>query len=218
MRISTWLTVAALSLSYFSNTQAQTAEQIQQVQQQLSQRGASNTASANAGNTGVSPVQLSTSPTLQGNSQTGTRPSSGQYNTQPRSGLVLPGEPTMDMVFPLQEAMENPPFAANLFVGGFESERTNAVNPNYLVAPGDQISIWLWGAVDYSDVATVDSQGNIFIPNIGPVNLLNVPSSQVNATVTRSIKQVYTNDVNVYVNLLTATPVSVYLVSSRFTD
>lgn len=211
MRISTWLTVAALSLSYFSNTQAQTAEQIQQVQQQLSQRGASNTASANAGNTGVSPVQLSTSPTLQGNSQTGTRLSSGQYNTQPRSGLVLPGEPTMDMVFPLQEAMENPPFAANLFVGGFESERTNAVNPNYLVAPGDQISIWLWGAVDYSDVATVDSQGNIFIPNIGPVNLLNVPSSQVNATVTRSIKQVYTNDVNVYVNLLTATPVSVYV-------
>ncbi|GGF74880.1 capreomycidine hydroxylase [Alteromonas lipolytica] len=117
----------------------------------------------------------------------------------------------MAMVFPLQEAMENPPFAANLFVGGFESERTNSVNPNYLVAPGDQISIWLWGAVDYADVATVDSQGNIFIPNIGPVNLLNVPSSQVNATVTRSIKQVYTNDVNVYVNLLTATPVSVYV-------
>ena len=60
-------------------------------------------------------------------------------------------------------------------------------------------------------MATVDSQGNIFIPNIGPVNLLNVPSSQVNATVTSSIKQVYTNDVNVYVNLLTATPVSVYV-------
>ncbi|MAD09272.1 MAG: sugar transporter [Alteromonas sp.] len=211
MRISIWLTLTALSLSAFSNAQAQTAEQIQQIQQQLSQRGANNSAAASAGNSGVSPVQLSASPTLQGNSQTGTRPSSGQYSTQPRNGLVLPGEPTMDMVFPLQEAMENPPFAANLFVGGFESERTNSVNPNYLVAPGDQVSIWLWGAVDYSDVATVDSQGNIFIPNIGPVNLLNVPSSQVNATVTSSIKQVYTNDVNVYVNLLTATPVSVYV-------
>lgn len=210
MRISFWLTLAALSLPLAITASAQTAEQIQQIQQQLSQRNAA-TSTAGRTSTGINPVQLSTSPTFQGSSQTGIRPSSGQYITQPRTGLVLPGEPTMEMVFPLQEAMENPPFAANLFVGGFESERINTVNPNYLVAPGDQVSIWLWGAVEYSDVATVDSQGNIFIPNIGPVNLLNVPSSQVNATVTRSIKQVYTNDVNVYVNLLTATPVSVYV-------
>ena len=71
MRISIWLTLTALSLSAFSSVQAQTAEQIQQIQQQLSQRGADNSAAANTGNAGVSPVQLSASPTLQGNSQTG---------------------------------------------------------------------------------------------------------------------------------------------------
>jgi protein involved in polysaccharide export with SLBB domain len=40
--------------------------------------------------------------------------------------------------------MENPPFAANLFIGGFESERTSGMNDNYLVAPGDKISISLF--------------------------------------------------------------------------
>ena len=61
MRISIWLTLTALSLSAFSSVQAQTAEQIQQIQQQLSQRGADNSAAANTGNAGVSPVQLSAS-------------------------------------------------------------------------------------------------------------------------------------------------------------
>ena len=107
--------------------------------------------------------------------------------------------------------MANPPFAANLFLGGFESERTTGLNDNYLVAPGDKISIWLWGAINYSDVSTVDNQGNIFIPNIGPIRVANTPAGSVNQTVSSKIRQVYTNDVNVYVNLLTSTPVAVYV-------
>ncbi|MDC8832677.1 polysaccharide biosynthesis/export family protein [Alteromonas gilva] len=210
MRIFLWFAVV-LQFAMITIASAQTAEQIQQAQQQLQQRGANNNAANAQGMTGNQPMQLSPIPGLSGTSQTGTRPSNGQYTNKPRNGLVLPGEPTMEMVFPLQETMDNPPFAANLFVGGFESERANAINENYLVAPGDQISIWMWGAVDYSDVATVDSQGNIFIPKLGPINLLNVPASNVNQVVTQTIKQVYTNDVNVYVNLLTATPVSVYV-------
>ncbi|NVK55648.1 MAG: polysaccharide biosynthesis/export family protein [Alteromonadaceae bacterium] len=211
MRIFLWFAFA-FQFAFITVASAQTAEQIQQVQQQMQQQqGRNNNATSGQSMTGNQPMQLSPVPGLPNNTQTGTRPSVGQYTTRPREGLVLPGEPTMDMVFPLQETMENPPFAANLFLGGFESERANAINQNYLVAPGDQVSIWIWGAVDYSDVATVDSQGNIFIPKIGPINLLNVPAGNVNQTVTRTIRQVYTNDVNVYVNLLTATPVSVYV-------
>lgn len=208
MNVTKYITGLSLVLVLQSGlVNAQTTEQIQQIQQRLNSQGTTSTASATA----ITPMQLGTSSTLQPTSENATRASSGQYSTTVREGLVLPGEPTIDMVYPLQEPMANPPFAANLFIGGFESERVSSVNENYLVAPGDQISVWMWGAINFSDVVTVDSQGNIFIPNIGPIQLLNVPASQVNGVVTQKIKSVYTNDVNTYINLLTATPISLYV-------
>ncbi|MCP5013500.1 MAG: polysaccharide export protein, partial [Aestuariibacter sp.] len=200
--------LSIVSLLSTGQAVAQSAEQIRQVQQQLNRQGSAGTTNSASG---INPMQLGMSPTLPASANSATRASAGQYNSVPRNGMVLPGEPTIDMVYPLQEKMANPPFAANLFIGGFESERVSSVNENYLVAPGDQISVWMWGAVNYSDVVTVDSQGNIFIPNIGPVQLMNTPAGRVNQTVTQAIKSVYTNDVNTYVNLLTATPVSLYV-------
>ncbi|NDW14589.1 polysaccharide export protein [Alteromonas genovensis] len=191
-------------LVFSNNAHSQSAEQIEQLRQRAQQ-----TNSSSAGTSAVSPLNISSQRTLPGATQSGS--AVGQFSTQPRNGVSLPGEPTIDTVFPLQTAMENPPFAANLFIGGFESERTSGMNDNYLVAPGDKISIWLWGAVNFSDVVTVDNQGNIFIPNIGPIRIANTPAGSVNQTVTGKIRQVYTNDVNVYVNLLTTTPVSVYV-------
>jgi protein involved in polysaccharide export with SLBB domain len=104
-----------------------------------------------------------------------------------------------------------PPFGANLFVGGFESERSDGLNSSYLIAPGDKISIQLWGTVNRSEVVTVDNQGNIFIPDVGPINVKDVPANRVNAVVTQSIRRVFTNNVSIYVNLLTSTPVSVFV-------
>jgi protein involved in polysaccharide export with SLBB domain len=104
-----------------------------------------------------------------------------------------------------------PPFGANLFEGGYSAERSDGLNPSYLVAPGDKISVQMWGTVNNAQVVTVDNQGNIFIPDVGPVKVKDIPASRINSTVTQSIKSVYTNNVSVYVNLLTATPVSVYV-------
>lgn len=197
------LATVCLSLAISTFAHAQSAEQIQQLKQQLQQgRGATSTMN-------VSPMSINTPSSLPSGSA--IQSTMGQYSTQPRGGQTLPGEPTIDTVFPAQEAMANPPFAANLFIGGFESERVSGLNDNYMVAPGDKISIWLWGAVNYADVVTVDNQGNVFIPNIGPIQVANTPAGTVNQTVTAKIKQVYTNDVNVYVNLLTSTPVAVFV-------
>jgi protein involved in polysaccharide export with SLBB domain len=104
-----------------------------------------------------------------------------------------------------------PPYGANLFQGGFETERSDGLNSSYLVAPGDKISIQLWGVVNSADVMTVDNQGNIFIPDVGPVKVKDVPANRINAIVTQSIKSIYTNNVSIYVNLLTTTPVSVFV-------
>jgi protein involved in polysaccharide export with SLBB domain len=136
---------------------------------------------------------------------------SSTYNKKTRKGVLLPGEVDVRELLPSSGDDFPPPYGANIFAGGYESERTDGLNENYLIAAGDKINIWLWGAVNYADVPTVDTQGNIFIPNIGPVHLEGVAASDVNKVVSSKIKAIYTNNVEVYVNLLTATPVSVYL-------
>ncbi|EGR1394141.1 polysaccharide biosynthesis/export family protein [Vibrio parahaemolyticus] len=135
----------------------------------------------------------------------------GTYTSENRNNLLLPGETDVRLLLPSSGENLPPPYGANLFAGGYESERSDGLNENYLIAPGDKINIWLWGAVTYADIVTVDNQGNIFIPEIGPIKVQNVKASEVNNFVTQQIKKVYTNNVSIYVNLLTATPVSIYL-------
>ncbi|WP_367987952.1 polysaccharide biosynthesis/export family protein [Vibrio sp. NTOU-M3] len=135
-----------------------------------------------------------------------------QYKKSARQGLLLPGETDVRNLLPSSEdASLPPPYGANLFAGGYESERTDGLHDNYLIAAGDKINIWLWGAVNYSNVATVDNQGNIFIPDIGPISVKGVRASRVNDYVSEKVRQVYVHNVNVYVNLMTSTPISVFL-------
>lgn len=135
----------------------------------------------------------------------------GTFSKENRRNLLLPGETDVRQLLPSSGESLPPPYGANLFAGGYETERTDGLNDNYLIAPGDKINIWLWGAVNFSNVLTVDNQGNIFIPEVGPIKVLDVRASEVNSLVSSKIKSVYTRDVNVYVNLLTSTPVSIFL-------
>lgn len=143
--------------------------------------------------------------------QANTSSTTGTFAQQNRQGMLLPGESDVRKLLPQSESGLPPPYGANLFAGGYETERSDGLNDNYLIAPGDKLNIWIWGAVNFSNVVTVDNQGNIFIPDVGPINVKNVAASKVNNLVTSHISEVFTNNVNVYVNLLTATPVSVYV-------
>lgn len=67
------------------------------------------------------------------------------------------------------------------------------------------------GAVSVNDVAVVDAQGNIFIPEIGPVKVIGERAGDLHHLVKQQIQRIYTQDVETYVNVLTATPVSVYV-------
>ncbi len=135
----------------------------------------------------------------------------GSYEKQSRKGILLPGEANIRDLLPSSGEALPPPYGANLFAGGYETERTDGLSDNYPIAAGDKLNIWIWGATNYASVVTVDNQGNIFIPDIGPIYVKDVMASDINTFVSQKVKQVYTRNVNVYVNLLTATPVSVYL-------
>ncbi|PIF20679.1 protein involved in polysaccharide export, contains SLBB domain of the beta-grasp fold [Candidatus Pantoea floridensis] len=164
-------------------------------------------APANAADSGR--TQLGGQATLGG--QTNAVPGAGTFAQQNRQGMLLPGETDVRKLLPQSESGLPPPYGANLFAGGYETERSDGLNDNYLIAPGDKLNIWIWGAVNFSNVVTVDNQGNIFIPDVGPINVQNVAASKVNNLVSSHISDVFTNNISVYVNLLTATPVSVFV-------
>jgi protein involved in polysaccharide export with SLBB domain len=103
------------------------------------------------------------------------------------------------------------PFGANLFMGNFLRAREDGLNPNYVILPGDHVAVNTWGAVEISSVFVVDGQGNIFIPEIGPVRLAGVKNADLTAVVRQGLSRVYARHFDVYTNLITAKPVAVYV-------
>ncbi|WP_455648753.1 polysaccharide biosynthesis/export family protein [Kluyvera sp.] len=103
-------------------------------------------------------------------------------------------------------------FGAQLFTGTTaDSGNTIGFNPNYVLGLGDTVQIRLWGAFNFDGALTVDPKGNIFVPNVGPLNVNGVPNSQLNGLVTAKVKEVYQSNVNVYASLLQAQPVKVFV-------
>lgn len=104
-----------------------------------------------------------------------------------------------------------PPFGANLFTGAFQAERTDGLNADYVVAPGDRIALRLWGEAEVDRILAVDAQGNVFIPGVGPVEVAGVRAADLDGRIRGKVRSVYTNNVEVYVTILTATPVGVFV-------
>ncbi|MCP5279532.1 MAG: polysaccharide biosynthesis/export family protein [Thiobacillus sp.] len=125
----------------------------------------------------------------------GTPPASQPSATAPQAGLPLASNV----------------FGANIFTGAFSQQQFSGFNPDYQIAIGDRITLRMWGAFNHEFVHTVDAQGNIFIPNVGPVNVLGVRNGDLNVQVEARVKQVYRANVGVYATLEAAQPVKVYV-------
>lgn len=109
------------------------------------------------------------------------------------------------------ETEETLPYGAQLFRGQFSADAAISLNPNYVIAPGDKINISLWGAVNATQTTVVDAQGNIFIPDVGPVKVAGTKLGDLNTKVRKQIRTVYTDGVQVYTNMGTAQPVSIFV-------
>ena len=103
------------------------------------------------------------------------------------------------------------PFGSKLFDGGFQGEREDGLNPDYLVRPGDHITLRMWGAVDHSGVVVVDAQGNVFLPEIGPIRVAGIQNAKLSERILHAVRAVFTQNVDVYTNLEGTSPVVVYV-------
>ncbi|RMB12460.1 polysaccharide biosynthesis/export family protein [Eilatimonas milleporae] len=98
-----------------------------------------------------------------------------------------------------------------LFSGQFAAQSFVGFNPSYEISVGDKIALRLWGGFSVEGDLFVDAQGNIFIPDVGPVKVLGVRNEDLNAVVTQAVKNVYRKNVGVYASLGGAEPVKVFV-------
>lgn len=102
-------------------------------------------------------------------------------------------------------------FGTQLFTGAFANQGPVQFNSDYAVAIGDQVQVRLWGGFDYDATLTVDPQGNIFIPNLGPVPVLGVRNAELQRVVEASVRQVFRSNVQCYASLAAAQAVRVFV-------
>lgn len=143
----------------------------------------------------------------------------GMYGSNVQSGSIPKNADSVSVAKPawaqgsLQSVNEIvlPPFASNLFAGRFSNTYSDSLNSDYVIAPGDRVVLRIWGAKNYDDVLIVDQQGNIFIPEVGPVHVGGLRHGELHSSVQRAIRDIYTDNVKSYVNLQTAQPIGVYV-------
>ncbi|STX51873.1 Polysialic acid transport protein kpsD precursor [Legionella busanensis] len=105
-----------------------------------------------------------------------------------------------------------PVFGRNLF--GRQCEQLHQArffNPRYRLTVGDEVNIQIWGAYQLSQKVIVDSQGNIFIPELGPVKVEGIENQKLNDVIQQHMKKSFKKGVNLYADLVTAQPVQVYV-------
>jgi len=103
------------------------------------------------------------------------------------------------------------PFGADLFQGNFAKGVFDELNGDYVIMPGDRIIVRLWGAHKFDGVLDVDAQGNLFLPEVGPVPVVGLKHAQLPQVVAERVRSVYTNNVEVYTNLINTQPVALYV-------
>ena len=85
------------------------------------------------------------------------------------------------------------------------------VGPSYVVGPGDSLSIDLWGGVSQRLPRTVDREGRVTLPEVGPVLVSGRTLGEAQEIVQRALRTQF-RDVSADVSLLRLRSVRVYVV------
>ncbi|HEY2469959.1 MAG TPA: polysaccharide biosynthesis/export family protein [Terracidiphilus sp.] len=91
-----------------------------------------------------------------------------------------------------------PIFGANLFrsvPSTFAPLDMTPVPPDYVIGPGDELRLRIWGQVNFQANVQVDRAGEVYIPvsQVGPVHVAGMPYSQLTDRLRQAIGRVYKN-------------------------
>lgn len=116
-------------------------------------------------------------------------------NTSPNLGALPALVPTQFEKFVQEATGKNLPlYGYNLFDRSrFPSLTDVPVPANYVVGPGDEIDLKIWGAVDVAMRLPVDRNGQITVPKVGPITVAGTPASDLDAHLKKQVGRVFNN-------------------------
>ncbi len=79
----------------------------------------------------------------------------------------------------------------------------------YVVGPGDEVRIMLWGRVNASYKLTVDRDGKIAVPDIGPLNVAGMTFEEMTGYLTKQAQQITGTNVDITMGALRTIPIFV---------
>ena len=106
-----------------------------------------------------------------------------------------------------------PLFGASLFEipMAYAPEAAAPAPAEYVLGPGDEVRIQVWGSVDFAGVQTLDRNGQINLPKIGAINLGGVQVKDLEAVLKKQVNNVF-NNVSVSAALGKLRGITVYVV------
>ena len=85
------------------------------------------------------------------------------------------------------------------------------LGPDYVLGPGDSLTIHLWGGTTQNIARTIDRDGSIFLPEAGSLDIAGLPLAKAQAVIEGALKQQYRN-AQVIVSVSRLRSVRVYVV------
>jgi protein involved in polysaccharide export with SLBB domain len=150
----------------------------------------------------VNPSQLSGAPlpaNLGPAAPEGTAPSTILNETRSRELLeqLPPDQPTEYQKFVAETTGEFLPiYGEDLFrrvPSTFSPSDQVPVPPDYVIGPDDELRIRIWGQINFSGNLRVDRSGNIYLPQIGTVQVAGLQFSALDQHLRSAVAQFYRN-------------------------
>ena len=88
-----------------------------------------------------------------------------------------------------------PHFGSNLFENplAYAADSAAPAPADYVLGPGDEVRIQIWGSVDYAGSQTLDRSGQINLPKIGTIGLNGVRVKDLEDTLRKRVATVFKN-------------------------
>jgi protein involved in polysaccharide export with SLBB domain len=115
-----------------------------------------------------------------------------------RRELPAPPEPLTEFQQFVASAtgLQLPIYGANLFrevPTTFAPNELAPVSSDYVLGPGDELRIRIWGQITYSDNLRIDRSGNIYLPLAGTVHVAGLKYAEVDPHLRAAVGRMYRN-------------------------
>ncbi|MEN6475469.1 MAG: SLBB domain-containing protein [Syntrophaceae bacterium] len=135
---------------------------------------------------------------------------------QPTAAPPSEFEQYVSGVMPIMVDTNIKQFGYELFsqsAASFPSVERVPVGPDYVIGPGDEIKISIWGSIEGQWTVVVDRDGNISLPKVGTLGVTGLSFKEFKETLRKEISKYYTGfDMNVSMGSLRT--IRVYVVGN----